>query len=75
MCRMAMGTWGNEVVRCHHPRDYDYFWMVGEYTNDEPEATDTDNWALTHGYVAITPTTVDVTDYEMLRQMQSWDFE
>ena len=75
VCRMARGTWGNEVVRCHHPRGYDYFWMVGEYTNDEPEATDTDNWALTHGYVAITPTTVDVTDYEMLRQMQSWDFE
>lgn len=75
VCRMARGTWGNEVVRCNHPRDYDYFWMVGEYTNDEPEATDTDNWALTHGYVAITPTTVDVTDYEMLRQMQSWDFE
>ena len=75
VCRMARGTWGNEVVCCHHPRGYDYFWMVGEYTNDEPEATDTDNWALTHVYVAITPTTVDVTDYEMLRQMQSWDFE
>lgn len=74
VCRMARGTWGNEVVRCRHPRGYDYFWMVGEYTNDEPEATDTDNWALTHGYVAITPTTVDVTDYEMLRQMQSWNF-
>ena len=72
VCRMAYGTWGNEVVRCRHPRGYDYYWMTGEYTNDEPEAEDTDNWALTHGYVAITPTTIDVTAYEMIEQMKSW---
>ena len=61
------------VVRCHHPRGYDYYWMTGEYTNDEPEAEDTDNWALTHGYVAITPTTIDVTAYEMIEQMKGWN--
>ena len=36
----------------------------------EPEATDTDNWALTHGYVAITPTRIDVTDYETLKSFE-----
>ena len=66
LCRMAHGTWGNEVVKCHHPRNYDYWWMVGSYTNDEPEADDTDNWALRHGYVAITPTRIDVTAYEAM---------
>ena len=66
MCRMARGTWYNEVARCHHPRGYDYFWMVGHYRNDEPEAEDTDNWALQHGYVAITPTRMDVTAYDCL---------
>lgn len=74
ICRMARGTWGNEVVKMHHPRGYDYFWMVGEYTNDEPDAEDTDNWALTHGYVAITPTQMDVTSYEMMEQMKNWTF-
>lgn len=72
VCRMAFGTWGNEVVRCHHPRGYDYYWMTGAYTNDEPEAEDTDNWALTHGYVAITPTRMDVTSYEMIDKMKDW---
>lgn len=72
ICRMANGTWGNEVVRCHHPRGYDYYWMTGSYTNDEPDADDTDNWALTHDYVAITPTTIDVTAYEMIEQMKGW---
>ena len=73
VCRMAKGTWGNEVTRCHHPRGYDYWWMVGQYTNDEPEAADTDNWALGHGYVAITPTQVDVTAYEVLANMKDWE--
>ena len=72
VCRMAKGTWGNELVKCHHPRQYDYYWMVGEYTNDEPEAEDTDNWALTHHYVAITPTTMDVTAYGLMEQMKGW---
>ena len=70
VCRMARGTWGNEVVRAHHPRGYDYFWLVGQYTNDELEADDTDNWALRHGYVAITPTTIDVTAYGMVEKIE-----
>ena len=72
VCRMAKGTWGNEVAKCHHLRGYDYWWMVGNYTNDEPEAEDTDNWALTHGYVAITPTQIDVTAYSALDLIKNW---
>ncbi len=70
VCRMAHGTWGKEVVRMRHPRGYDYFWMVGEYANDEPDAEDTDNWALTHGYVAVTPTTIDVTAYSAIDSLK-----
>lgn len=70
VCRMAFGSWGNEVSKCHHPRGYDYWWMVGQYTNDEPEAEDTDNWAVTHGYVSITPTRMDVTAYEAMEEFK-----
>ena len=73
VCRMAKGTWGGEVEKRHHPRGYDYWWMVGYYTNDEPDAEDTDNWALTHGYVAITPTQIDVTAYEAINLVKSWN--
>lgn len=61
VCRMGWGSWINETVLEHHPRGYDYYWMVGNYQNDEPEATDTDRWALEHGYVSVVPTTADVT--------------
>jgi len=75
ICRMAHGTWGDESVKCRHPRGQEYYWMTGSYTNDEPEATDTDNYALSHGYVAITPTTIDVTAYDMLERMKrEWSF-
>ncbi len=74
ICRMAHGTWGNEVEKRRHPNGYDYFWMTGSYTNDEPASDDTDNWALTHGYVAITPTTIDVTAYEMMEKLNRWNF-
>lgn len=63
VCRMAMGSWYNETTRFRHPRGYDYWWMVGHYRTEEPEAEDTDRWALDHGYVAITPTQMDVTAY------------
>lgn len=71
ICRMAMGAWYNECVKQRHPHGYDYYWMTGSYRNDEPEQKDTDNWALTHGYISITPTRIDVTDYDMLRNWQN----
>lgn len=70
VCRMARGTWGNEVFRAKHPSGYEYFWLTGEYINNEPDAADTDNWALRHGYVAITPTSIDVTDYATLERLK-----
>ncbi|MBO4851275.1 MAG: 5'/3'-nucleotidase SurE [Prevotella sp.] len=74
VCRMAHGTWYDECVKQHHPRGYDYYWMVGRYRNDEPEEEDTDNWALQHGYVAITPTRIDLTHHEMVKRLRGWDF-
>jgi 5'-nucleotidase len=47
--------------------------MQGHYRNDEPEAEDTDNWALTHGYVAITPTQIDLTAYKAIDLLKSWN--
>ena len=73
VCRMAYGTWGNEVTKCHHPRGYDYWWMVGQYQNDEPDAEDTDRRALDHGYVAITPTQIDLTAHSALSLIDSWN--
>lgn len=72
VCRMTRGMWYNETTRCHHPRGYDYWWMVGHYTNDEPGAEDCDRWALDHGFVAVTPTTIDLTAYDIMDRIRGW---
>ena len=46
--------------------------MVGHYQNDEPDAADTDRWTLDHGYVAITPTRIDVTAYEAVNKVREF---
>lgn len=75
ICRMTFGSWVKEVVKEHHPRGYDYFWMVGEYRNDEPDAEDTDQWALAHRYVSITPTQMDVTAYGAMDKLRGWNLQ
>lgn len=61
-CRMAHGHWRNEVEERKHPgTGKPYYWMVGYFQNDEPDAQDTDAWAISHGYAAITALTADQT--------------
>lgn len=71
-CRMTFGSWVNEIDKRHHPRGYDYYWVVGHYRNDEPGVEGTDQWALDNGYVAITPTMVDVTAYSFMKELEDW---
>lgn len=73
ICRMARGAWENECVKRQHPFGSEYFWLGGEYVSYEPEAEDTDRWALMHNYIAVTPTTIDLTAYEAIERMKSWD--
>ncbi len=71
VCRMALGHWRKEVAKREHPsRMFDYYWMTGFYQNDEPEAEDTDDWALRHDYIAITPLTVDMTAHSAMKALE-----
>lgn len=72
ICRMASGKWDNEWER---HEDSDGYWLTGDFTNVEPDRTDTDSWALSHGYVAVTPTQVDVTDYELMDKLNQWNLK
>lgn len=77
VCRQTIGRWENEWVSIPHPRGggSNLYWLTGNFTNHEPEATDTDKWALDNGYVSITPTQIDMTAYPLLEAMKSWGIE
>ena len=55
-----------------HRGDTHYYWLTGEFQNTDPDNEKNDHWALDNGYVAITPTTVDVTAYNLIEELQSW---
>ena len=38
-----------------------YYWLTGYFRNHEPEAEDTDEWALQNGFVSVVPVTTDMT--------------
>ncbi|QQS50369.1 MAG: 5'/3'-nucleotidase SurE [Bacteroidota bacterium] len=74
ICRQTMGYWKEEFDRRLDPVGKEYFWLTGEYHNHEPEATDTDEWALKNRYVSIVPVHSDLTSYETIKLMNQWDF-
>ncbi len=70
VCRMGKSRWVKETHKCTHPTtNQPYLWLVGYRENLEPAATDTDIWALENGYVAVTPVTLDVTNYKLLEHL------
>lgn len=66
LCRQTRGFWREEFFRRQDPAGHDYFWLTGAFQNAEPEAEDSDEWALRNHYVAVVPVQVDMTDYRML---------
>jgi len=49
-----------------------YYWLTGYFRNYEPEATDTDEWALANNYVSVVPVSTDMTAYEHLNTIKNW---
>ena len=70
LCRQTRGFWREDFYARQDPQGRDYFWLTGAFQNAEPEAEDTDEWALAHRFVAVVPVQVDMTDYPMLRSLQ-----
>ncbi len=68
--RQCKGHWQNELIPdTESPMREGLLsqWrLAGEFVNDEPDAQDTDIWALDHQLLAITPITVDLTAYGSL---------
>jgi 5'-nucleotidase len=69
--RLANGRWREEYVKRTDPNGGEYYWLTGSFENYEPDAEDTDEWALRHGYVSVTPIGWDVTSHAALPMLNS----
>lgn len=72
LCEQTKGEWENEWENFAHKGDSHYYWLTGNFRNDDVENEQNDHWALNNGYVAITPVTVDATAYGLLEEMKEW---
>lgn len=68
--RQCVGHWANELAPIEDeplPEGVLKGWkLAGAFINEEPSATDTDIWAMDHQLLAITPLSLDWTDYGSL---------
>ena len=75
ICRQNKGMWKEEFEHRTDPQNRDYYWLTGEFKNLEPDAPDTDEWALHNNYVSIVPVHVDLTSYHAIEQLREWNIE
>jgi len=74
IARQCDGRWTKEFAKRADPQGRAYFWLTGAFENHEPEAEDTDEWALEHGYISIVPTKIDLTAYQAMDEIKNWEF-
>jgi len=55
------------------PRQVDYYW-IGDESFPVTQESMTDFGAIENNYIAISPLTIDTTDYDLLNQMKNWDW-
>jgi len=74
ICNQANGYWKEEFEQRTDPNGLDYYWLTGFFHNREPEdgGMGTDEWALKENYASVVPVNTDMTAYQALESMRSW---
>ncbi|NOZ48207.1 MAG: 5'/3'-nucleotidase SurE [Chlorobi bacterium] len=75
ICRQTKGMWKEEFEKRVDPHNREYYWLTGNFKNYEPEAEDTDEWALNHNYISVVPVNVDLTSYNAIQILKLWQYE
>jgi 5'-nucleotidase len=72
--RQCDGRWVKEFEKRTDPQKRDYFWLTGYFENHEPNEEDTDEWAILNNFVSVVPTKIDLTAYQEIDRIKSWNF-
>ena len=73
VCRQAVAKWIEEFDERKDPRGRQYYWLTGKFVNFD-HGEDTDEWALSNGYVSIVPVQFDLTNHHAIRYInKNWD--
>jgi 5'-nucleotidase len=69
--RQGQRVYRDMLVERHDPRGKPYYWIGGEAPSGEA-IEGTDYWALTNGYISVTPLQLDLTAHSALPLLAEW---
>ncbi|MFZ5917119.1 MAG: 5'/3'-nucleotidase SurE [Chloroflexota bacterium] len=70
--RQGLRLYHDELIRRVDPRGRPYYWIGGEPLQGELQEG-TDEWAVEHRYVSITPLQLDLTAHGLLERLREWN--
>jgi 5'-nucleotidase len=70
VCRQCRGIWLDEFAPMECEDQKQGYMISGAFSNHEPEAEDTDEWALANGYVSVVPVQIDMTHYKQMGYLE-----
>lgn len=59
VCRACKGRWTDGYKRYLDPQGTPFYWLTGKFINEEPDATDTDEYWLQRNYISVVPVSAD----------------
>lgn len=72
ICRQARANWKEMFDKRVNPMGKEYYWLTGEFELLD-KGEDTDEWALSNGYISVVPTQFDLTAHHVIQDLNSWN--
>lgn len=70
ICRQANAKWKEEFDHRKDPNGRDYYWLTGKFINFDT-GNDTDEYALSKGYVSVVPVQFDFTAHHAIPHLNA----
>lgn len=70
ICHQSKAQWRDSFTQRIDPQGRPYWWLTGKFECNDP-STDSDEWALTNGYVSVVPVHTDLTRYDAIGKIQN----
>lgn len=70
-CKQAHAFWEDRFDKREDQFGRPYYWLTGDFECQSND-TDTDLYAMEHGYASVVPTHFDLTAYKALEQLKDW---
>ena len=72
VCRQAKGYWEDTYDKRISPLGKEYYWLTGNFVGQE-DSKETDEWALSQGYVSVVPISFDMTSHKDIDKLKNWN--